>query len=159
MPSDLFTTSYLGSFTGLVAVTFLLVQFFKEPNRQHLSDWWIRLLAVGIALAIQSFTLYVAGNFTVEAVGLAVLNSFLVAITAAGAHNISQSSSTNSNDNSNYFLPIQGTAISQVPDISPPIIKNYMNMPTESTPKEPPIPPPTKLIREGQLPDKADPSV
>lgn len=94
MPSDLFTTGYLGSYAGLVAVTYLLVQFFKEPIQKHFSSWWIRLLAVFIALAIQSFTLYVAGNFTVEAVGLAVLNSFLIAITAAGAHNISQSSTT-----------------------------------------------------------------
>lgn len=94
MPSDLFTTSYLGSYAGLVAVTYLLVQFFKEPVRKYLSDWWIRLLAVFIALSIQSFTLYVAGNFKVETIGLAVLNSFLIAITAAGAHNISQPSST-----------------------------------------------------------------
>ena len=121
MPSDLFTTSYLGSFAGLVAITFLLVQFFKEPVRKHLSDWWIRLLAVFIALAIQSFTLYVAGNFTVEAIGLAVLNSFLIAITAAGAHDISQPSST----------PLTVTTFStlepiidksQVLDVSPPII-------------------------------------
>ena len=92
MPSDLFTISYLGSFAGLVAVTFLLVQFFKEPMQKHLGDWWIRLLAVFIAFGIQSFTLYVSGNFTVEAIGLAVLNSFLVALAAAGAHNISQPS-------------------------------------------------------------------
>lgn len=92
MPTDLFTTSYLGSYAGLVAVTYLLVQFFKEPIQKHLSDWWIRLLAVFIALSIQSFTLYVVGNFTVEAIGLAVLNSFLIAITAAGAHDISQPS-------------------------------------------------------------------
>ena len=94
MPSELFTTPYLGSFAGLVAVTYLLVQFFKEPIQKHLSGWWIRLLAVFIALLIQSFTLCVAGNFTVEAVGLAVLNSFLIAITAAGAHDISQPSTT-----------------------------------------------------------------
>ena len=93
MPSDLFTMSYLGSYAGLVAVTFLLVQFFKEPMQKYLGDWWIRLLAVFIALSIQSFTLYVAGNFTVEAIGLAVLNSFLIAITAAGAHDISKPSS------------------------------------------------------------------
>lgn len=68
-----------------MAVTYLLVQFFKDPVKQHLSDWWIRLLTVGFALTILVFTLYVTGNFTVEAIGLAVLNSFMVAITAAGA--------------------------------------------------------------------------
>ena len=90
MPSDLFTTSYLGSYAGLVAVTYLLVQFFKEPIRKHLNDWWIRILAVFIAMGIQSFTLYVTGDFTIEAIGLAVLNSFLVALAAAGAHDVSK---------------------------------------------------------------------
>lgn len=122
MPSDLFTTSYLGSFAGLVAVTFLLVQFFKEPIRKHLSDWWIRMLAVFIALAIQSFTLYVAGNFTVEAIGLAVLNSFLIAITAAGAHNISQPSS-----DQGFTLPMESYILDGLPPI-----KNYTNTPAAS---------------------------
>lgn len=90
MPTDLFTTTYLGSYAGLVAATYLLVQFFKDPIRQHLSDWWVRILAVAIALVIQLFVLYVASNFTVEAIGLAVMNSFLIAITAAGAHDISK---------------------------------------------------------------------
>ena len=94
MPSDLFTTSYLGSYAGLVAVTYLLVQFFKEPIQKYLNSWWIRILAVFIALGIQLFTLYVANTFTVEPIGLAVLSSFMIAITAAGAHDISQPSST-----------------------------------------------------------------
>ena len=121
MPSDLFTTPYLGSYAGLVAVTYLLVQFFKEPVKKYLTDWWIRLLAVGFALSIQLFTLYVAQNFTTEAIGLAVLNSFLVAITAAGTHNISQPSSTQPIPVTlNTFEPI--IVKPQVPDVSPPII-------------------------------------
>lgn len=121
MPSDLFTTPYLGSFAGLVAVTYLLVQFFKEPIQKYLSDWWIRLLAVGFALSIQLFTLYVAQNFTAEAIGLAVLNSFLIAITAAGAHNISQPSIQQPIPITlNTFEPIINKA--QVTDVSPPII-------------------------------------
>ena len=121
MPSDLFTTGYLGSYAGLVAVTYLLVQFFKEPMQKYLGDWWIRLLAVFIALAIQSFTLYVSGNFTVEAIGLAVLNSFLIAITAAGAHNISQPTTQQLTATTlNTFEPIIYKA--QVTDVSPPII-------------------------------------
>lgn len=91
-PTDLFTTNYLGSYASLVAVTYLLVQFFKEPVKRYLNDWWVRIMAVSFALVIQLFTLFVSGNFTVEAIGLAVLNSFLVAITEAGTHNISQPS-------------------------------------------------------------------
>lgn len=120
MPTDLFTTSYLGSYAGLVAVTYLLVQFFKEPIKR-LGDWWVRLLAVGFALSIQLFTLYVSGNFTAEAIGLAVLNSFLVAITAAGAHDISQPSTMQLTPSVlSTYEPIINKP--QVPDVSPPII-------------------------------------
>lgn len=122
MPTDLFTTSYLGSYAGLVAVTYLLVQFFKEPIRKRLNDWWIRLLAVGFALLIQSFTLYVTGNFTVETIGLAVLNSFLVAITAAGAHNISQPTSSSGLAIANTITAVSDIIKPQVLDVSPPIV-------------------------------------
>ncbi|MBC2723323.1 hypothetical protein [Desulfosporosinus sp.] len=132
MPSDLFTTSYLGSYAGLVAVTYLLVQFFKEPIRQRLNDWWIRILAVGFALTIQLFTLFVTGNFTVEAIGLAVLNSFLVAITAAGTHNISQPSTQQLTTTLNTFEPIIYKP--QVADVSPPIITPQPKKSTEGDP-------------------------
>lgn len=94
MPNDLVTTSYLGTYAGLVAVTFLLVQFFKEPIKKYLNEWWVRLLAVLIAFSIQVFVLYVQHNLTVEAIGLAVLNSFLVAFAAAGAHDYSKPKQT-----------------------------------------------------------------
>ena len=133
MQSDLLTTSYLGSYAGLVAVTYLLVQFFKEPIKQRLNDWWIRFLAVGVAMSIQSFTLYVTGNFTVETIGLAVLNSFLVAITAAGAHDISQPSTQQLTVSTlNDFEPIIYKP--QVTDVSPPIITPQPTKSTESDP-------------------------
>lgn len=93
MPSDLFTTASLGSYAGLVAATYLFVQFFKDPIRKHLNDWWVRVLAVGIAFVIQVFVLYVSANMSVESIGLAFLNAFLVAITAAGTHEIRKSNS------------------------------------------------------------------
>ncbi|MCB8814898.1 hypothetical protein [Desulfosporosinus shakirovi] len=131
MPTDLFTTSYLGSYAGLVAVTYLLVQFFKEPVKQHLGDWWIRLMAVGFALIIQLFTLFVTGNFTVEAIGLAILNSFLVAITAAGTHNISQPSLSKTD-----ILSVVAATTTidkpQVLDVSPPIITPQATTSTDS---------------------------
>lgn len=90
MPSDLFTASTLGSYAGLVAATYLLVQFFKDPIRVYLNDWWVRVLAVIIAFTIQIFVLYVGSKIRVETVGLAFLNAFLIAITAAGTHDISK---------------------------------------------------------------------
>jgi hypothetical protein len=91
MPNDLFTTSYLGSYAGLMAVTYLLVQFFKEPVKKYFNDWVVRLLAVFFALVIQLFMLFVMGDFTIEAIGLGVLNSFLIATAAAGTYDISKS--------------------------------------------------------------------
>ncbi|MDA8442851.1 MAG: hypothetical protein M0Z55_10820 [Peptococcaceae bacterium] len=95
MGTDLFTTSYLGTFAGLVAATYLLVQFFKEPIKKRFNDWWVRLLAVLIAFVLQSFVLYVNGKVSVESVGLALLNAFLIAITAAGTHQLSTSAKQN----------------------------------------------------------------
>lgn len=91
IPTDLVTTTYLGTYAGLVAVTFLLVQFFKEPIKKYLSDWWVRILAVFIAFVIQLFVLYVQKSLEIETIGLAILNSFLVAFAAAGAHDYSKS--------------------------------------------------------------------
>lgn len=122
MPSDLITTAYLGSFAGLVAITYLLVQFFKDPIKAHLNDWWVRMLAVGIALVLQGFTLYVGGHFTVEAVGLAILNSFLVALAAAGAHNFSQP--TAAPDPITAMAPDPVPVVQpQVQEVSPPTVK------------------------------------
>ncbi len=89
MPTDLFTMNYLGTFAGLVAATFLLVSFFKEKVKV-LGDWYVRLFAVMVALAIQVFVFYVNGALTVAAVGTAFLNAFLVAMAAAGAYNFSK---------------------------------------------------------------------
>ena len=155
MPSDLFTTSYLGSYVGLVAVTYLLVQFFKEPIKKYLSDWWVRLLAVLIAFGIQLFTLYVMGNFTVEAIGLAVLNSFLIAITAAGMHNVSQPSATSITLASTIATtPISTPSLN---DIKLALFNASTITPAASktlpeSEDEPPTPPSTRLVGEGQLP-------
>ncbi len=137
MPSDLFTTSYLGSFAGLVAATYLLVQFFKEPIRQHLSDWWVRLLSVFIAAVIQLFVLYVGGNFTVEAIGLAVLNAFLIAITAAGMHDLSQPTNSPPVATNNTILSAN-IVKPQVPDVSPPITTSAASMQVSNEPKDEP---------------------
>lgn len=114
-----FTIGYLASYAGLTATTFLLVQFFKEPIKEKLGDWWVRLLAVVFALTIQLFTLYVTGNFTVEAIGLAVLNSFLIAITAGGTYTLSKTITDNTNNSIATYE--SGITKPQVTDISPPI--------------------------------------
>ena len=137
MPSDLFTTSYLGSFAGLVAATYLLVQFFKDPIKRRLSDWWVRLLAVFIAVAIQLFVLYVGGQWTVEAIGLAVLNAFLIAITAAGMHDLSQPTSSVPMGTNNTILSAN-IVKPQVPDVSPPITTSAASAQVSNEPKDEP---------------------
>ncbi len=134
--TSLFTTTYLGSFAGLVAATYLLVQFFKDPIKAHLSAWWVRLLAVFVAFVIQGFVLYVNGHFVVETVGLALLNSFLIAITAAGTHELSTSTVGSVVPPSVTSQVVPPAVIApQVPDVSPPIAtpQPVTNSTTETT--------------------------
>lgn len=119
MQTELFTTAYLGTYAGLVAVTYLLVQFFKEPLKNKFSDWSVRMLAVFIALGIQLFVLFVNGQFVVEPIGLAVLNSFLIAITAAGMHNLGTSSTVTTTDNTTAALATDTITQAQIIDVNP----------------------------------------
>ncbi|WP_425805247.1 hypothetical protein ACHOLT_01260 [Desulfitobacterium sp. Sab5] len=138
MPSDLFTTSYLGSFAGLVAATYLLVQFFKEPIKQHLNDWWVRLLAVGFALVIQLFVLYVDEHFVVETIGLAVLNSFLIAISAAGMHDLSRTSTSAEPNTNAQIASTEMITQSQVPDANAQAVIPQKVVISETTTKDEP---------------------
>lgn len=88
MPTDLFTTASLGSYAGLIAATFLIVSFLKDPIKR-LGDWYVRLLAVVVALGLQMFVQYVSGAITVEGAGLALLNAFMIALGSIGAYHVS----------------------------------------------------------------------
>jgi hypothetical protein len=118
MPNELFSTASLGSYAGLVAATYLLVTFFKDPVKKYLNDWWVRILAVVIAFGIQAFVLYVGGTLTVETIGLALLNAFLIAITAAGTHELTKPGSPVPPQVINQTI-IQPALKPQVPDIAP----------------------------------------
>jgi hypothetical protein len=128
MPNELFSTSSLGSYAGLVAATYLLVTFFKDPVKKYLNDWWVRILAVAIAFGIQTFVIYVGGTLTVETIGLALLNAFLIAITAAGTHELTKPSSPVPPRVINQTI-IQPPLQPQVPYVSP-------NYPTSSGQEE-----------------------
>ena len=89
MPNELITMDYLGTFAGLVVVVALIVQFTKVYIKslvEHV-DEAIRIYSLIIALGVQIFVIFVTqGQFTVENVGLAILNSFLIALTAIGIY-------------------------------------------------------------------------
>lgn len=86
MPNEFITIDYLASFAGMVVVVALVVQFTKSVVKKRFQDWMVRLYALAWAWLLQAFLLYVHSNLTVEAVGLAVLNGFLVALAAAGTY-------------------------------------------------------------------------
>lgn len=87
MPNEFFTVTTLATYAGLVAATFVLVAFFK-PWLKPVGDVWIRPFAALVALVIQFFVLLVAKNMSAETIGLAVINAPLVAVGAAGVHEI-----------------------------------------------------------------------
>lgn len=86
MPQDFITMDYLATFTGLVAVVTLITQFTKSIIKRKFPDWAVRLYSLGISWVLQGFLIYTQGNITAEKVGLAILNGFLVALTATGAY-------------------------------------------------------------------------
>jgi len=88
MPSEFFTLESLATFAGMVAAVAIIVQFTKPFFKTSIYDWVIRLYTLGIALVVQFFVLYVQANLTIETVGLGIINSVLVAMTAMGAYEV-----------------------------------------------------------------------
>lgn len=90
MPNELMTIDYLGTFAGLVVAVALIVQFTKVYVKKLFTsniDEIVRGYSLVIALAIQLFVIFVTqGVFTVEGIGLAILNSFLISLTSIGIY-------------------------------------------------------------------------
>ena len=87
MPTEFITVQSLATYAGLVAAVFVIVAWCK-PWIKPYGDIWIRPLALAVALVLQFFVLLVTKTMTVESVGLAVINSFLVSVGASGIHEI-----------------------------------------------------------------------
>ncbi len=85
IPKELFTLDTLATFAGLVAAVWVITYFLK-PYAKRLGDWAVRPLALLVAMAIQGFVLWATNALGPDTAGLAVINSFLVALTAAGLH-------------------------------------------------------------------------
>lgn len=88
MPNDFFTLQTLATFAGMVAAVAIIVQFTKGFFKANVADWLVRLYAWIIALGVQFFVLYVQANLNTETVGLGIINSVLVAMTAMGAYEV-----------------------------------------------------------------------
>lgn len=86
MPNDFFTLDFLATFAGAVAAVTLIVQFTKGIVKNRFGDAAVRLYALIWSWIVLGFVLYVQGDFTAQAVGLAFLNGVLVAFTATGAY-------------------------------------------------------------------------
>jgi len=88
MPSEFFTLETLATLAGMVAAVTLIVQFTKGIIKQWFSDYAVRLYTLIVAMVIMGFVLYVQGDLTAEAIGLGVINSFLVAVTSMGTYEV-----------------------------------------------------------------------
>lgn len=86
MPTEFFTIDSLATFSGLVAAVALLVQFAKPVIKRYAADWAVRPLALVVSWIVQGFYLAVTQGLSPETIGLAVINGFLVALTAAGLY-------------------------------------------------------------------------
>jgi|GEM_PF-4902585 len=93
LPNDFFTIELLLTYAGLLAAVYVIVMFTK-PLMKKGSDVWVRPYAAGWAFILQLFVAFVTGKFTGEAkgvaaiIGLAFLNSILIALAAYGAHEV-----------------------------------------------------------------------
>lgn len=82
-----FTWAYLASIAGATAATLLIVQFLKVP----LDKVWkipTRLFVYVIALLIMIIATVFTGGLTIETALLAVVNAFIVALTAYGSYEV-----------------------------------------------------------------------
>jgi hypothetical protein len=87
LPQSLFTVADLTSLAGLVVAVYVIVSFLKEPLKTLVKgDWIVRPVTVLIAFAIMLWLIFIQGAVTPEAIGLAIINSFLVALIAGAAH-------------------------------------------------------------------------
>ncbi|MEW6425631.1 MAG: hypothetical protein AB1523_12995 [Bacillota bacterium] len=80
---DLFTYDSLGSLTGAVTATVLVVQFLKnlEPFKRFPSRW----LALAVAEGVVAVNSIATGHFTLKELPLHLLNGLLVAASAIGS--------------------------------------------------------------------------
>lgn len=87
LPQSLFTVSDLSTLAGLVVAVYVIVSFLKEPLKSlGKGDWIVRPFTVLVALVIMLWLIFIQGAVTPEAIGLAVINAFLVALIAGAAH-------------------------------------------------------------------------
>ena len=90
IPNELITISYLGTLAGLVVAVALIVQFTKVYIKKLFTnnvDEIVRGYSLVIALVLQLFVIFVTqGVLSVETIGLAILNSFLIALTTIGVY-------------------------------------------------------------------------
>lgn len=80
---DLFTYASLGTLTGAVAATVLVVDFVKELS--ILKRFSTRCLVVLVAEGVVFLADITAGSFTAKNIPLCVLNGLLVAASAMGS--------------------------------------------------------------------------
>lgn len=94
LPQSLLTAQDLSTLGGLVVAVYVIVSFLKDYlkrigekySRDGSGDWIVRPFSVLVALVIMFWQLAVKNELSTETLGLAIINSFLVALIAGAAH-------------------------------------------------------------------------
>lgn len=86
LPQSLLTLSDLTTLGGLVVAVYVIISFFKDGLKSGFGDWIVRPFSVVVALAIMLWMIFVQGAVSPAAIGLAIINAFLVALIAGAAH-------------------------------------------------------------------------
>lgn len=86
MFTDLITFDSLKNLAGMVAAVSLVVQVTKGVIKKNFDDWVVRLWTLIVSMGLQGYLLVIDGIYTTETVGLAFLNSLLVAAVAMGIY-------------------------------------------------------------------------
>ncbi|MFZ3132743.1 MAG: hypothetical protein WA125_16980 [Desulfosporosinus sp.] len=137
LPQTLFTLTDLTTLGGLVVAVYVIVSFFKDGLKTKLGDWIVRPFSVVVALSIMLWMIFVQGIVTPEAIGLAIINAFLVALIAGAAHDyivspVKEKAAQKQIAAEQAQLDIAGIGQAQVPDVSPRIITATGNKSSES---------------------------
>lgn len=88
-PTDFFTWATIGTFAGAVAMTVFIVQAVKMPIDKVFHHVPTRLVVYVIALALLLLSqAFLNGGLTFESVCLAVINAFLVMLSAMSTYTL-----------------------------------------------------------------------
>lgn len=147
LPQSLLTVNDLLALGGLVVAVYVIMSFLKDPlkmfakwiTKKDDGDWIVRPATVLVALGILSWLMLVQGVVNSETIGLAVINSFLVALIAGATHDYIVAPTKAKSSNQLTFSTLDYEPIiykAQIDEVSPPIITPQPQLDKDGYPVE-----------------------